>query len=122
MRPLTDEEFRAYDHVPAPVTARVKVLRVPFLFGGADGMTLDRFVLLVDDDPSDRTGARRLLAHELVHAAQWAELGVGRFAWRYVLAYLRNRRRLGGHRPAYLAIPYEIEARESAARWAERRD
>lgn len=118
MRRLTDAERSAYDHIPAAVAVRARVIRVPILFSGADGMTLDRVVLLRRDDPADRTGERVLLAHELVHAAQWAELGVVRFLWRYVAAYLRNRRRLGCHHDAYLAIPFEEEARAQAARWA----
>jgi hypothetical protein len=44
-----------------------------------------------------------------------------RFLWRYVAAYLRNRRRLRRHRDAYLAIPFEEQARAEAARWAEGR-
>lgn len=118
VRTLTDAEWRAYRHIPPAVATRVRIVRVPVLFAGADGMTLDRFVLLRRDDPGDRTGERELLAHELVHAVQWAELGVARFLWRYVAAYVRNRRRLGRHRDAYLAIPFEEEAREAAARWA----
>jgi hypothetical protein len=119
VRRLTDAEWRAYDHIPPSVAAQVRVLRVPVLAPGADGMTLGRFVLLRRDEPGQRTGERELLAHELVHAAQYAELGMPRFLWRYVTAYLRNRRRLGGHREAYLAIPFEEDARAQAARWAE---
>jgi hypothetical protein len=119
VRRLTDAEWRAYDHIPPSVAARVRVLRVPVLAPGADGMTLGRLVLLRRDEPAQRTGERELLAHELVHAVQYAELGVPRFLWRYVRSYLRNRRRLRGHREAYLAIPFEEEARVQAARWAE---
>lgn len=118
VRTLTDAEWRAYRHIPPAVAARVRVIRVPILFSGADGMTLDRFVLLRRDNPEDRTGERELLAHELVHAVQWAELGVVGFLWRYVAAYVRNRRHLRRHRESYLAIPFEEEARASAARWA----
>jgi hypothetical protein len=121
VRRLTDAELRAYDHVPRAVAARVRVLRVPVLAAGADGMTLDRFVLVLRDDPEDRTGGRELLAHELVHAAQWAELGLVRFAWRYVTAYARNLRRLRSHEQAYLAIPFEQEARAAADAWARSR-
>ena len=121
VRALTDAEWRSYDHIPPEVAARVRVLRVPVLTPGADGMTIGRFVLLRRDEPAQRTGERELLAHELVHAVQYAELGTGRFLWRYVAAYLRNRHRLHDHRTAYLAIPYEEEARAAAARWAESR-
>jgi len=118
MRRLTDAELRAYDHVPPAVAGRVRIIRVPVLAPGADGMTIGHFVLLRRDEPGDRTGERELLAHELVHADQYAELGVLRFLWRYVAAYLRNLRRFRRHREAYLAIPVEQAARDAAARWA----
>lgn len=118
MRSLTEAERRAYDHIPPAVAARIRVLRSPVLAPGADGMTFGRFVLLRRDGPADRTGERELLAHELVHAVQYAEQGVPLFLWRYLAAYLRNLRRLRRHRPAYLAIPAEREAREAAATWA----
>lgn len=118
MRTLTDAERSAYDHIPAAVAARARILKVPVLAPGADGMTLGRFVLLTRDDPADRTGERELIAHELVHVLQYGEMGMPRFLWRYAAAYLRNLRRLRSHREAYLAIPVEEEAREAASRWA----
>lgn len=121
MRSLTDAEWQAYDHIPPAVAARVRIARVPVLAPRADGMTIGRFVLLRRDEPGQRTGERELLAHELVHAVQYADLGTARFLRRYVAAYLRNRRHLHGHRAAYLAIPYEEEARAAAAAWAENR-
>lgn len=121
MRPLTDDEWRAYDHVPAEVAARARVLRVPVLPPGAGAMTIGRFVLVKRDDAGDRTGARELLAHELVHARQWRDLGLARFGLRYLAAYSRNLARLRRHRAAYLAIPFEEEARAEAARWEQAR-
>jgi hypothetical protein len=79
-------------------------------------MTLRNTILL---DPTllsaaqDRAGT--LLVHELVHVRQWHDLGVSRFLWRYLVAYLRGRFDGLGHRGAYLGIPLEVEARESAA-------
>ena len=122
MRRLTPFELRAYDHVPAAVAARVVVVRSPALPPGADGMTLGRLVLVRREGMADRTGRRKLLAHELVHARQWAELGVPRFLWRYVTAYVANLRRFRRHGPAYLAIPLEEEARAGADAWARRRE
>ena len=119
MRLLYPAELAAYDHVPLDVSARVRVIRVPVLPPGADGMTLGRFVLVRRDEGTDRTGQRKLLAHELVHARQWAELGVGPFLRRYLSAYAGNLCRLRRHRAAYLAIPLEEEARAEAERWAE---
>ena len=83
---------------------------------GIRAMTLRKTILL---DPllltaaQDRAGI--LLVHELVHVRQWHDLGVARFLWRYLTAYLRGRRDGLGHRDAYLAIPLEVEARETAA-------
>lgn len=117
MRALTDDEWRAYDHVPAEVAVRARVLKVPVLPPGAGAMTIGRFVLVKRDEAGDRTGARELLAHELVHAVQWRQLGFFRFGLRYLGAYVKNLARLRRHRDAYLAIPFEEQARAEAARW-----
>jgi hypothetical protein len=61
-----------------------------------------------------REGPGLLLVHELIHVRQWKELGVLRFLWRYIAAYLSARMRGQGHRGAYLAIPLEVEARAAA--------
>ena len=118
MRSLSAVELAAYAHVPDRVAARVRIQRWPVLPPGADGMTLGRLILLRRDDPADRTGRRSLLAHELVHARQWEELGAARFLWRYLRSYAGNLRRLRRHEDAYLAIPLEVDARAEAARWA----
>lgn len=114
-------ERSAYDHVPAAVAGRARVQRVPVLPPHADAMTLGPVVLVRRDEMRHRTGRRELLAHELVHARQWAELGAARFLWRYLRGYASNLRRLRRHHDAYLAIPLEVEARAEAGRWAARR-
>ena len=86
---------------------------------GMDGMTLGRLILVLRDD--DRSGCRVLLAHELVHVEQYAQLGPVRFLWRYVREYLGHLRRLRNHMQAYRAISFEVEARAVAGRWAEQR-
>lgn len=58
-----------------------------------------------------------LLAHELVHVRQWAELGPVGFLARYLGAYFRNLARLRNHMAAYRAIPLEAEARAAAEAW-----
>jgi hypothetical protein len=121
VRRLTAVERSAYDHVPAGVAARARIQRVPLLPPHADAMTLGPFVLVRRDEMRHRTGRRELLAHELVHVRQWAELGVTRFLWRYLRGYASNRRRLRRHYDAYLAIPLEVEARAEAGHWAVRR-
>jgi hypothetical protein len=56
-----------------------------------------------------------LLAHEVTHVAQALRDGLVPFLARYGAAYAANRARgLDDHR-AYLAIPYEVEARAVAA-------
>jgi hypothetical protein len=73
---------------------------------GASAITLGPLVVV------RRRAARsaHLLRHELVHVEQWRRLGVVRFLWRYLGAYLRWRLRGHGHRAAYLRIPLEVEA------------
>ena len=120
MRRLTAPEVAGYDLVPVEIARRARVQRVPVLSPGMHGMTLGRLILVLRDD--DRTGCRKLLAHELVHVEQYARLGAARFLWRYVGEYFSNLRRLRSHRRAYLAISLEVEARAEAARWAARQD
>jgi hypothetical protein len=81
------------------------------------GITAMTFPSTIYVDPTVLAGARRpgpLLVHELIHVRQWAELGVARFVWRYLSAYLSGRLRGQGHRDAYLAISLEVEARAAA--------
>lgn len=118
MRRLTAAEIAGYDLVSPEVARRARVQRVPLLAPGMHGMTLGRLILVLRDD--DRSGRRRLLAHELVHAQQYAHVGAARFAWRYVAEYIRNLWRLHSHRRAYEAISFEVQARAAAARWAQR--
>lgn len=54
--------------------------------------------------------SEQLLRHELVHVEQWRRLGVARFLWRYLGAYLRWRLHGHPHGSAYRRIPLEIEA------------
>jgi Domain of unknown function (DUF4157) len=78
-------------------------------------MTLGKTIFL---DPALMTAVQHrpglLLVHELVHVRQWGELGVLRFLWRYLSAYVGGRWKGLGHRAAYLAIPLEVEARVAA--------
>ncbi len=119
MRRLEGPEISGYDVIPNAVAKRVRIVQVPTLAAGADGMTFGPFIFLRRDD--DRSGTRELIAHELVHVHQFVELGPRRFLTRYVLDYLRALRRLRNHNEAYLAIPFEVEARDIAHQWAGRR-
>ena len=115
MRRLEGPELERYDLIPRAIAERVRIQQVPILPPGASGMTVGRFVLLRRDD--DRSGTRELLAHELVHARQYAERGFVGFLARYVRDYVRALRHHRNHRAAYLAIPAEEEARREAAAW-----
>lgn len=117
MRRLTPQEIAAYDLVPADLARRARVQRVPLLAPGSHGMTVGRLILVLRDD--DRSGKRTLLAHELIHVEQYADLGIIRFLLHYVREYFVNLWRLRNHQQAYLAISFEAAARAAAARWAE---
>ncbi|NND84663.1 MAG: hypothetical protein HKN46_05890 [Acidimicrobiia bacterium] len=80
-------------------------------------ITLGRRVLIrADILDGDRDVLLDLLAHEVVHVAQWRRLGPLGFLVRYLVDY--GRLRLGGlgHTDAYLRIPAEEEARKLASR------
>ncbi len=115
-RSLDEEEVSAFDHIADGLCRRVKLIRTNLLPPAADGMTIGSYVLLRGDQIERRSST--LLAHELVHVRQFAELGLVRFGIEYFGAYLKNLARSRNHRQAYLDIPLEIEARKEASHWA----
>ncbi|MEM9466409.1 MAG: DUF4157 domain-containing protein [Actinomycetota bacterium] len=119
MRRLEGPELVGYDVLPRSLARRVRVVEVPFLPNGADGMTVGNLVFLRDDRST--RGDRALLAHELVHVRQFAEQGALGFLTSYVRDYLGGRRRGLSHREAYLAIDAEREARAIEDDWKDRR-
>ncbi len=85
------------------------------LAGRADGIALGRRVFVRRHLVVDGRVSLALAAHEVTHVAQYRRDGVVPFLLRYAAAYLAGRARgLDDHR-AYLAIPYEVEARAVAA-------
>jgi len=112
-RSLTPAEVDIFDHIPQEVAERARLYRVRHLPPQAHGMTLGRRVMLLRGHESNR----KLIAHELVHVAQYAERGYVRFLTRYLTDYVRNLVRLRDHRQAYLAITAEVDARAGAAVW-----
>ena len=94
----------------------MRLIRTNLLPPAADGMTVGRFVLMRDDHIEHRGSS--LLAHELVHVRQFAEMGMPRFLIEYFGSYAKNLVRTRDHRQAYLDIPLEIEARAEAGTWA----
>ncbi len=118
VRRLNGNEVAGYDLVSPALARRARVQRTPLLAPGIQGTTVGRLILVLRDD--DRSGRRALLAHELVHVQQYAELGAARFLWRYGREYTMNLWRLRNHREAYRAISFEVEARAVTERWAAR--
>ena len=114
-RRLEVDEKDAYTHVANGILDRVTLVRTNLLPPAADGLTLGRFVLLRGDRIARKNS--KLLAHELVHVRQFAEMGAVRFFWTYLSEYVRHLIRLRNHRAAYLAISLEVEARAEADRW-----
>lgn len=85
----------------------------------ADGIALGRHVF-IRSRRYGRDGSLPvdLVAHEVTHVAQLLREGTLGFYSSYVAHYARGRARGLDDRRAYLAIPYEVEAREVAARSA----
>ena len=110
---LSRDEVEEYDHIPRAVAVRARLHRVRVLPPGSSGMTIGHQVLL----RRGHEGNRKLIAHELVHATQYAEQGRFRFLARYLAGYSRRLVRLRNHRQAYLAIPAEADARAGVADW-----
>ncbi|MEO0492111.1 MAG: DUF4157 domain-containing protein [Actinomycetota bacterium] len=118
MRRLEGPELLAYDVLDLALAKEVRILEVPVLPRGADGMTIGSWIFVKDD--RDRRGDRQLLAHELVHVRQYAERGYLRFSLDYLRHYLAGLVRHRRSRQAYLDIPAEVEARADAAAWRTR--
>ena len=117
-RTLDTDEITSFFHVNDELLKRVRLVRTNLLPPAAAGMTVGNVVFLRGDRIEQK--ASTLLAHELVHVRQFAELGPARFLIQYVGAYLRNLRTYKNHREAYLEIPFEIEARREASEWAQK--
>jgi hypothetical protein len=111
---LAPERIATLDAVAPGASGRVRIVAVRRTPRGYAAMTLGHTVFV----RADRVDDDRLLAHELVHVEQWKAHGRLGFLARYVGGYLRALARLRRHRAAYLAIPFETEARERSVRWA----
>lgn len=105
--------IRMVDNLGQPALLRFvkKVLalggfRLDFDFTGVSGITFDNCVL-VRRGRLDVT----LLFHELVHAEQYRQLGVARFARAYVQGFVDGRF-------VYRGIPLEVVAYDMTARFA----
>lgn len=117
-RRLNEGELDAYDVVPRDRARRVRLVSVPVLPGGYAGLTLGPLVLLARPVAAD--GSSALLAHELVHVRQWAELGVVGFVVGYLAAFVTGLVQHRGWQRAYRDISLERQARLETDRWLQR--
>ena len=104
---------------PPGYSMGVRVHRVRWLPNSAAGMTIGRRHILFIDPP-DGSKLSQLMAHELVHVRQFAQLGWFGFMRSYLGDYLTELAKHRTHYVAYLAIGLEREARTEAAAWARR--
>jgi hypothetical protein len=78
----------------------------------ASGITLgDRVFIRSDCFRDHGRPPLDLIAHEVAHVVQFRRDGAAAFLTRYLLDYAKNLARGMADRDAYLAIPYEVEAR-----------
>lgn len=100
---------------------------------GVHGITLGRQIFILPSLVSHTKNRKlklpeSLVVHEVTHVLQYQQEGVLRFAYKYLKSYLSNlttkkKWDSNARRQAYLAIPYEIEARRTAAefvKWSDK--
>ncbi len=80
----------------------------PFLLKGIIGITLGRRIYVAADVAAHHL--ERLIRHELAHVKQIANHGLLTFYWRYLVEYVRNRRKGLSSSAAYREISFEKEA------------
>jgi len=110
---LTPDDLGRFGHVPRSLLQQVTLRETRLLPPGFDGVTIGKNVYVRPGFLERPT----LLAHELVHVRQYAELGLVRFLTTYVREYAQNLVRLRSHRAAYLAISLEKQARIETREW-----
>ena len=114
---LTGFQVTYFDLVPEAVARRVRFHRVPWLWTG--GVTIGRHIFL---RRGYHLSSDLVIAHELVHAGQYAKQGTVGFLRAILNDYLRLRVREGWpHRVARFRMSSERSARHVAGRWAQRK-
>jgi len=118
-RRLNAAELASYTHIRPDVAARARIKTLRWMPGSFQGITLGRYIYLTTPELDD--GSSRLLAHELVHVQQYADIGVLGFYLRYLTYFARALRVERRWMPAYRVIPAEVEARALTTQWVRRR-
>jgi hypothetical protein len=96
---------------------------------GVHGITLGRRVFILPSLASRAENQKlklpeSLIVHELTHVLQYRREGIVRFIYQYLKSYWNNLKLekkwdTNARRQAYLAIPFEVEARRAAAEFVE---
>lgn len=119
-RPLNEVELNSYDLVDVELAKKVRIFRTIYIPGGFHGICLVNWIFFTRDVADD--GESTLLAHELIHVRQWQQRGVfGYLSW-YLRSFgtcLRKQRRW---MPAYHDIEAELEAKQEAREWFQRKN
>lgn len=100
---------------------------------GVHGITFGRQIFILPSLVSHTANQKlklpeNLVVHEITHVLQYKREGILKFIYKYLKSYWNNLNQkkkwdINARQQAYLAIPYEIEARRAAAefvRWNER--
>ncbi len=96
-------------------------------FLNIDGITIGRRIFIFPgnfrrDENKFLKLDEKLAVHEIAHVLQYRREGFGRFLWLYLKSYVLNLKPKKKWDPisrteAYLDIPFEIEARETASKF-----
>lgn len=101
-----DLPFQGVRLIPIPPVVAV------FLGRHVQAITIVR-TIMVNPKIFDRVvegSEPELVAHELIHVAQWEDSGILAFAWDYARDYLRLRLLGATHDAAYRSIGFEYQA------------
>lgn len=114
---LLREAVGAAEIVPFQGQLLLQGVRPIIAFGAlhstARGITLGQEIYLRQDVfAPDGTIPAYLLVHEVAHVVQYLRDGTSRFLTRYLSEYFQGLLKLQSGREAYLAISYEVEARQ----------
>lgn len=119
MRRFSEEEVALFDEVSQQSVRRARIVYSRVMPPGAAGVTFGALIVIRRGiTPTERPD---LYLHELIHVEQYHRLGAHRFLLRYLRDYVANLWDMRSHRTAYLAVPFEREARERVNRWSKRR-
>lgn len=119
-RPLNEVELDSYDLVDRALAENVRIFKTLYIPGGFHGICLVNWIFFTRDVADD--GKSALLAHELIHVRQWNERGVAGYLIWYLRSFGGCLRRHGRWMKAYNDIEAELEAKQEARDWYQRRN